>query len=114
MNKKIDRIRPELHPIPVKSPWYHLGMDFVGPISPVSSLGNRFILTVTDYFTKFGWAKALPTKEAINVIHALREVSIPKCLIYFIIKVIFSCFTLWECHVLLLRIREESFTISSI
>ena len=34
MNKKIDTLRPELYPIPVKSPWYHTGMDFVGPISP--------------------------------------------------------------------------------
>ena len=34
MNKKIDTLRPELYPIPVKSPWYHIGMDFVGPISP--------------------------------------------------------------------------------
>jgi hypothetical protein len=49
-------------------------MDFVGPISPASSLGNKYILTVSDYFTKFGWAKALPTKEAVNVAGALCEV----------------------------------------
>lgn len=73
-NKKLDKQRPELHPIPVKSPWYHLGMDFIGPISPTSSNGNRFILTISDYFTKFAWAKALPTKEAKNVAQSLREV----------------------------------------
>ena len=54
--------------------WYHLGMDFVGPISPPSRTGNRYILTISDYFTKFAWAKALPTKEAVNVAQALREV----------------------------------------
>ena len=27
MNKKIERVRPELHPVPVKSPWFHVGMD---------------------------------------------------------------------------------------
>ena len=59
--------RPELHPVPVKSAWYHIGMDFIGPISPTTQNGNRFILTICDYFTKFGWAKALPTKEAVNV-----------------------------------------------
>ena len=51
MNKKIEKGRPELNPIPVKSPWYHLGIDFVGPISPPSSEGNRYILTVSDNFT---------------------------------------------------------------
>ncbi len=76
MNKKIATERPELHPVPVKSPWYHIGMDFVGPISPPSSTGNRYILTVSDYFTKFAWAKALPTKEAVPVVAALREVSV--------------------------------------
>ena len=74
MNKKIETTRPELYPVPVKSPWHHLGMDFVGPISPVSRSGNRYILTISDYFTKFGWAKALPSKEAVNVVCALREV----------------------------------------
>ena len=64
MNKKIETGRPELHPIPIKSPWYHLGMDFVGPVSPPSLTGNRYTLTISDYFTQFGWAKALPTKEA--------------------------------------------------
>ena len=74
MNKKLDIVRPELFPVPVKSPWYHVGMDFVGPISPASRNGNRFILTISDYFTKFAWAKALPTKEALNVVSAVKEV----------------------------------------
>ena len=39
--------------------------------------GNSYILTVSDYFTRFGWAKALPTKEAVNVVQALREVFSP-------------------------------------
>ena len=82
-NKKLDQERPELHPIPIKAPWYHLGMDFIGPISPVSRSGNRYILTISDYFTRFGWAKALPTKEAKNVVQSLHEVSmIFSCLAY--------------------------------
>ena len=80
MNKKLTSERPELHPVPVKSPWHHLGMDFVGPISPPSHSGNRYILTLSDYFTKFAWAKALPTKEAVNVVSALREVR--KCTVF--------------------------------
>lgn len=67
MNRKISTIRPELHPVPVKSPWFHLGMDFIGPVSPPSVSGSRYILTISDYFT-------LPTKEAANVVHTLRQV----------------------------------------
>jgi len=68
MNKKLERGRPELHPMAVKSPWHHLGMDFIGPISPTSRTGNGYILTISDYFTKLSWAKALPTKEATGVV----------------------------------------------
>ena len=49
-------------------------MDFIGPISPISEKGNRYILTISDYFTKYAWAKALPTKEAVGVVNAMREV----------------------------------------
>jgi len=37
------------------------GMDVVGPISPPSSKGHRFILAITDYFSK--WAEAIPLKK---------------------------------------------------
>ena len=57
MNKKANTARPELHPIPVKSPWYHLGINFIGPYSPPSASGNKYVLTVSDYFTKFVWVK---------------------------------------------------------
>ena len=72
----MEQERPELHPIPIKSPWFHIGMDFIGPISPTLEKGNRFILTISalaDYFTKYAWAKALPVKEAIGVIDTMRE-----------------------------------------
>ena len=62
MNKKLDIVQPKLFPVPVKSLWHHVGKDFDGTISSASRNGNRFILTISDYFTKFAWAKALPTK----------------------------------------------------
>ena len=43
---------PELHPVPVVSPWYHLGIDFVGPFHTLSKQGNRYILTIADYLYK--------------------------------------------------------------
>ena len=52
MNRKMTTTRPELHPIPVKSPpWHHVGVDFIGPL--LSSSSNVvYILTLSDYFTK--------------------------------------------------------------
>ena len=52
-----------------------LGIDFIGPYSPPSASGNKYVLTVSDYFTRFVWVKALPTKEASGVAQALQEVS---------------------------------------
>ena len=37
------------------------GMDVIGPISPPTSRGHRFILAITNYFSK--WAKVVPLKE---------------------------------------------------
>ena len=74
MNKKANTAKPELHPISVKSPWYQLGINFIGPYSPPSASGNKYVLTLSDYFTKFMWVKVLQTKEASGVAQALREV----------------------------------------
>ena len=43
---------------------------FVGLITPTSSSGNRYILTVNDYFTKWAEAVALPSKHAQGVAEA--------------------------------------------
>lgn len=72
--KKLEITRPELHPVPVHSPWFHVGIDFVGPISPSSKSGNRYILTLSDYFTKWVEAIPLPTKEAHGVAITLFKV----------------------------------------
>ena len=50
---------PELHPIPVKSRWNIIGIDFIGPLGPEADDGSRYILTLSDYFTK--WLEAVPT-----------------------------------------------------
>ena len=65
---------PELHPIAVKSPWHQLGIDFVGPLTPPAEDGSRYILTLSDYFTK--WVEAVPTpdKPANGVAAALFNV----------------------------------------
>ena len=50
-----------LHPIVASWPFEAYGIDIVGPISPSSIKGHRFILAITDYFSK--WAEAIPLIE---------------------------------------------------
>ncbi len=38
-----------------------LGIDFVGPLSPTANDDSRYILTMSDYFTK--WVEAIPTPD---------------------------------------------------
>ena len=43
----------ELHPIKVTSKvWYLVGIDLIDAYK-VTSSGNRYVLTTTDYFTKY-------------------------------------------------------------
>ena len=76
MNRRLTTGKPELHPIPVKLPWSMIGIDFIGPISPEASDGSKYILTISDYFTK--WVEAIPTpdKTACSVALALFKVRI--------------------------------------
>jgi len=50
-----------LHPIPVNSPFYQIGIDFVGPL-PITENENKYIIIAMDYLTK--WQEAKPVKEA--------------------------------------------------
>lgn len=59
----------ELHPIPVISPWYHVGMDLVK--MPISKSGNKYILTSMDYFKKWPHAVAIRDKLAETIASAL-------------------------------------------
>ena len=69
--RKISTAAPELHPVPVVSPWHHIGIDFIGSISPPSIQGSQYILTVTDYFTKFVEAIPMQSKHAEGVASSL-------------------------------------------
>jgi hypothetical protein len=57
---------PALPLVPVKTeaPFQQWGLDFIGEINPHSSAQHKWILTATDYFTK--WVEAIPTKRATD------------------------------------------------
>jgi len=46
-------------------PFEARGIDVIGAISPPSVKGHRFILVITDYFSK--WAEAVPLAEVKRV-----------------------------------------------
>jgi transposase InsO family protein len=51
-----------LKPVVVEAPFQQWGLDFVGEFKDNSSNGYRWILTATDYFTR--WVESIPTKKA--------------------------------------------------
>jgi hypothetical protein len=50
-----------LTPIIPLAPFEKWGIDFIGPISPVSSQKKRYIILATDYATK--WVEARATRK---------------------------------------------------
>jgi hypothetical protein len=50
------------NPVVVSGPFQQWGLDFIGEIHPASSGQHRWILTATDFFTK--WIEAIPTRSA--------------------------------------------------
>jgi hypothetical protein len=53
-----------LQPVLPNFPFSKWGLDFIGPINPLSSVGHIFILTTTNFFTK--WAEDVPLKHLLD------------------------------------------------
>jgi hypothetical protein len=51
-----------LNPVAASGNFKQCGLDFIGEIHPASSGQHRWILTGTDYFTK--WIEAIPTRNS--------------------------------------------------
>ena len=47
-----------------------LAMDILGPL-PQTPRGNKFVLVVTDYFTKWTESYPIPNQEAVTVAEKL-------------------------------------------
>ena len=63
--RKFDRPAPSLHPIPLYDTWNKVGIDLI--TLPPSKNGNQYCIILTDYFSKWVEAAAMPTKEARHV-----------------------------------------------
>jgi hypothetical protein len=55
-----------LVPVKTEALFQQWGLDFIGEIHPHSSAQHKWILTATDYFTK--WVEAIPTRNATDAV----------------------------------------------
>ncbi len=74
--------RAQLQPLPIiETPFERIGMDVVGPLEK-SSPGNKYILVICDYATRYPEAFPLRSVKARNVANCLLQlfsrVGIPK------------------------------------
>ena len=58
-------------PVPSKK-WSIVGMDIIGPMATTRN-GNKYIVALTDHFTKFPVARAIPAKTAGEVAKFFRD-----------------------------------------
>ncbi|KAM3590304.1 uncharacterized protein V6R79_007201 [Siganus canaliculatus] len=70
LNDPMKTVAPVLHPIKVKENWSVLGMDLIGPLKETAR-GNKYVLTMTDLFSKFVVAEPLQSKSAVEVSAAI-------------------------------------------
>lgn len=72
----------------MNSPWpfYRWGLDIIGKINPASSKQHEYIITATEYFTK--WVEAIPLRSTTGVTvatfikeHIICRFGIPKYII---------------------------------
>ena len=54
--------------------WCQVGMDLIGPM-PETPRGNKYVVTLTDYFTKWAEAAPLPDKTALGIAKFIYSVS---------------------------------------
>lgn len=83
VNDKFSKPPTKLRPIPIESEIWHqvwsqvknymllqfnlqVGIDLIGPL-PLTKDGNKYIITMIDYFSKWPEAQALPNKCAQGV-----------------------------------------------
>lgn len=66
----------------ITTPFERVAVDLIGPFSPTSDKGNRYVLTLIDFATRYPDAVALPAIDAVHVAEALVEmfsrIGIPK------------------------------------
>lgn len=58
----------------IDEPFKRVAVDIIGPIHPITAKGNRYIVTLVDFATRYPEAIALPSIEAERVAEALVDI----------------------------------------
>ncbi|KAJ8621804.1 hypothetical protein MRB53_030333 [Persea americana] len=66
------KLYDQIKRLAISWPFEAWGMDIIGPISPPSSKGHRFIFAATDYFSKWSEAFAFSEMKTLSIIQFLR------------------------------------------
>ncbi|KAH0607822.1 uncharacterized protein H6S33_002856 [Morchella sextelata] len=74
--QRVGPLRPSqaLLPIFQLQPMDLWGMDFIGPIAPISRSGNRYILIVVDYFTRYLFTSTVARADSAAVVALISEI----------------------------------------
>lgn len=62
-----------LHSIPVSKAFEHLHLDIVGPTISTTKRGNRYIITATDAFSKYAFAKPCQSIKTLDLIKFVED-----------------------------------------
>lgn len=57
----------------IDTPFERVAVDIIGPLKPISHMGNRYILTLVDFATRYPDAIALPSIDSATVAEGLIE-----------------------------------------
>jgi transposase InsO family protein len=84
---RLQKLAFPLQPVSVDYPFQQWGLDIISPINPLSLQQHKFIVTATDYFTRWSEAAALRTVNTSQVISFLNLniitcFGIPDCLVF--------------------------------
>ncbi|XP_065939358.1 uncharacterized protein [Magallana gigas] len=76
---KIKKVPLERMPLKYE-PFQRVAVDLVGPLSPITDKGNRYILTLVDYATRYPETIALPSieTERIALFEMFSRIGIPR------------------------------------
>ena len=58
------------YPLPEK-PFAVLALDLLGPLK-VTQSGNKYIIVITDFLTRYSWMQALPDRSTYSITNALK------------------------------------------
>ena len=85
-NKTVPRPRSPMKSIEVVPiPFYMIGVDIIGPLK-TTDRGNKYILSVVDYYTKYAEAVALPTQQKTHNLFRVDLNSLEQCCAAYIVQ----------------------------